>query len=33
MNKKHWITLRLDGDMTDDQILKLIEDSYTLTLK
>lgn len=33
MNKKHWITLRLDGDMADDQILKLIEDSYTLTLK
>ena len=31
MNKKHWISIILDGGMTDREILDLIEDSYALT--
>ena len=31
MNKRHWISVILDGSMADSQILPLIEDSYTLT--
>ena len=31
MNKKHWISIILDGSMTDEEIGRLIEDSYALT--
>jgi len=31
MNKRHWISVILDGSMTDADILPLIEDSYELT--
>ena len=31
MNKRHWISVVLDGSMADDEILPLIEDSYELT--
>ena len=31
MNKRHWISVILDGSMSDDEILPLIEDSYELT--
>ena len=31
MNKRHWISVILDGSMSDEDILPLIEDSYELT--
>lgn len=31
MNKKHWISIILDGSMTDEEIGRLIGDSYALT--
>ena len=31
MNKRHWISVILDGSMSDSEILALIEDSYALT--
>lgn len=31
MNKRHWISVILDGSMEDAEILPLIEDSYHLT--
>ena len=31
MNKRHWISVILDGSMSDEEILPLIEDSYELT--
>ena len=31
MNKKHWVSIILDGSMTDEEIGRLIEDSYALT--
>lgn len=31
MNKLHWISIILDGSMTDAEILHLIDDSYQLT--
>ncbi len=31
MNKTHWISIILDGTMSDREILRLIQDSYTLT--
>lgn len=31
MNKEHWISVILDGSMTDDEINPLIEDSFLLT--
>lgn len=31
MNKRHWISIILDGSMTDADILPLICDSYLLT--
>lgn len=31
MNKLHWISVILDGSMTDGEILSLIDDSYRLT--
>ena len=33
MNKRHWVSLVLDGSMTDDAILPLIWKSYDLTAK
>jgi predicted DNA-binding protein (MmcQ/YjbR family) len=32
MNKLHWISIILDGSMTDSDIFHLIDDSYRLTL-
>ena len=32
MNKEHWISVILDGTMTDDEIIPLIEDSFLLTM-
>ena len=32
MNKLHWISIILDGSMTDQDIFHLIDDSYRLTL-
>lgn len=31
MNKKHWISVILDGSMTNGEVMRLIEDSYALT--
>ncbi|MDO4741566.1 MAG: MmcQ/YjbR family DNA-binding protein [Eubacteriales bacterium] len=31
MNKLHWISIILDGSMSDDEILHLIDSSYNLT--
>ena len=33
MNKRHWISVILDGGLTDDDIGMLIEDSYRQTSK
>lgn len=30
MNKKHWITIILDGSITDDEIMLLVQKSYSL---
>lgn len=30
MNKKHWVTVQLDGTLPDDLVAELIEDSYDL---
>jgi predicted DNA-binding protein (MmcQ/YjbR family) len=30
LNKRHWITVTLDSDVTDEQVRQLIEDSYDL---
>ena len=32
MNKTHWVSIILDGSMEDGQILRLVQDSYKLTL-
>ncbi|MFK4565554.1 MmcQ/YjbR family DNA-binding protein [Enterococcus sp. UD-01] len=31
MNKNHWITVLLDGTVKEEQIKKLLQDSYDLT--
>ena len=31
MNKTHWISIILDGTMSDWEIMRLIQDSFTLT--
>ncbi|MBI9071421.1 MAG: MmcQ/YjbR family DNA-binding protein [Melioribacteraceae bacterium] len=33
MNKKHWNTVELEGNAKDSEILKWIDDSYTLVVK
>lgn len=33
MNKKHWITLRLQGDCPPEQVLQLLSVSYSLAVK
>jgi predicted DNA-binding protein (MmcQ/YjbR family) len=30
LNKRHWITITLDGSLPDDMVRDLIEDSYDL---
>jgi predicted DNA-binding protein (MmcQ/YjbR family) len=32
MNKKHWITLSLNGELTDGMILDLVDGSYQLVV-
>mgnify|MGYP001101557042 CR=1 FL=1 len=33
MNKKHWITVTLDGSIPDGEIWRMIDDSYELVVK
>ncbi len=33
MNKEHWNTIILDGNLPDELIYKLIDDSYNLVVK
>lgn len=33
MNKTHWISILLDGTMEDEDIQRLVQDSYELTAK
>ena len=33
LNKKHWITVTLDGSVPDDEIQRMIDDSYTLVVR
>jgi len=33
MNKKHWNTVTLDGTIPDDEILGMVDDSYSLVVK
>lgn len=33
MNKKHWLTVRLDGSVCADEILRRVDDSYALAVK
>jgi predicted DNA-binding protein (MmcQ/YjbR family) len=33
MNKKHWNTVIIDGDVPDDELKKMIDDSYELVVK
>src|SRR3972149_1870482 len=33
MNKKHWNTLNVDGSLTENQILELIDHSYNLVFE
>lgn len=33
MNKRHWNTIRLDGSITDDEILEMMDHSYEQVLK
>jgi predicted DNA-binding protein (MmcQ/YjbR family) len=30
LNKKHWNTVTVDGEIPDGQVIEMIEDSYTL---
>ena len=32
MNKKHWITINIDGEMSNSTIIKLVDDSYQLVI-
>ncbi len=32
MNKLHWVSIILDGSMTDEEISRLVLDSYKLTM-
>mgnify|MGYP003474968838 CR=1 FL=1 len=31
MNKLHWVSIILDGSMSDEEIRRLVHDSYRLT--
>ena len=33
LSKRHWVAVALDGDMPDDEIAELIEDSHGLILR
>lgn len=33
MNKKHWITVTLDGSVPDDELKLMMDDSYTLVVQ
>ena len=33
MNKKHWNTIRFDGDVSDEMILQMVDDSYWLVIQ
>ena len=33
MNKRHWLTISLDGDVQDELLFGLTEDSYRLVVK
>ncbi|MDY7041739.1 MAG: MmcQ/YjbR family DNA-binding protein [Chloroflexota bacterium] len=33
MSKKHWNTITLDGSVPDDEMLRMIDDSYALVVK
>ncbi len=33
MNKRHWNTIMLDGSVPEDEILEMIDDSYSLVVK
>ena len=33
MNKKSWITIKLDGSVNENEIYKLIDNSYMLSIK
>ena len=33
MNKKHWLTILLDGGVSNEQIAQLLDISYELTIK
>ena len=32
MNKRHWNTVTLDGTLTDETVLAMVEDSYDLVV-
>jgi predicted DNA-binding protein (MmcQ/YjbR family) len=32
LNKRHWNTLHLDGELADEMVVQLIEDSYDLVV-
>jgi predicted DNA-binding protein (MmcQ/YjbR family) len=33
MNKRHWNTITLDGSIPDDEIIAMINDSYSLVVR
>ena len=33
MNKKHWNTIKLDGSLSDEFVIELIQDSFELVVK
>lgn len=33
LNKKHWITVTLDGSVPDAELMKMIDESYTLVVQ
>lgn len=33
MNKKHWITVTLDGSVPDEELKSMMDDSYALVVK
>jgi predicted DNA-binding protein (MmcQ/YjbR family) len=32
LNKRHWVTITLDGSVADETVLELLEDSYDLVV-
>jgi predicted DNA-binding protein (MmcQ/YjbR family) len=32
LNKRHWVTVTLDGSVSDEMLLELLEDSYDLVV-